>query len=99
MALEHLFTTARVLTAVYRIVSTTLLLAYLAKRLGAGKPVPRRHKRAIYTNEFYDSGYQEEEPFTGAVDRQAPSRGPHARVVPAVGVRRPGPDPRARAVR
>ncbi len=41
MNLQPLFTTARVITAVYRIASTTLLLVYLAQRVAEGKRVPR----------------------------------------------------------
>lgn len=56
MNLQPLFTSARVVTAVYRIVSTTMLLAYLASRIAQRKPVKRRHKRAIYHTDFDDSG-------------------------------------------
>jgi len=42
---QPLFTTARVITAVYRITSTTLLLLYLARRLKQGRPIPRAAQR------------------------------------------------------
>ena len=45
LRLDHLFTTARVVTAIYRITSTTLLLIYLARRLKQGKPIPRQAQR------------------------------------------------------
>lgn len=45
MSFEPLFTTARVITAVYRITSTTLLLYYIAKRLRQGRSVPRANQR------------------------------------------------------
>lgn len=40
-----LFTTARVITAIYRITSTTLLLLYLARRVSQRKPIPRASVR------------------------------------------------------
>jgi hypothetical protein len=45
MSFEPLFTTARVVTAIYRITSTTLLLYYIAKRLREGRTVPRASQR------------------------------------------------------
>jgi hypothetical protein len=45
MKLEVLFLTSRVITAIYRITSTTLLLAYLARRVHAGKNIPRARQR------------------------------------------------------
>lgn len=45
MNFQPLFTTARVITAIYRITSTTLLLLYLARRVSQGKPVPRASQR------------------------------------------------------
>lgn len=45
MSFEPLFTTARVVTAVYRITSTTLLLYYIAKRLREGRSIPRASQR------------------------------------------------------
>ncbi len=42
MNLQPLFTTARVVTAGYRIISTTLLLYYLTRRIRNGRDVPRR---------------------------------------------------------
>lgn len=45
MSFEPLFTTARVVTAIYRITSTTLLLYYIAKRLREGRTIPRAHQR------------------------------------------------------
>jgi hypothetical protein len=48
MNLQPLFTTARVMTAVYRIASTALLLVYLAKRVGSGKEShPRGSRRSV----------------------------------------------------
>lgn len=44
MNLQPLFTTARVVTAIYRIASTTLLLFYLAQRVSEGRKVPRSRK-------------------------------------------------------
>lgn len=41
MNFQPLFTASRVITAVYRVVSTTVLLAYLARRL---KEKPKRTK-------------------------------------------------------
>lgn len=41
MKLEALFTTARVITAIYRITSTTILLYYLAKRATDGRKLSR----------------------------------------------------------
>ncbi len=38
---QPLFTTARVITAVYRIASTTLLLIYLVHRVSEGKKIYR----------------------------------------------------------
>lgn len=45
MNFEPLFTTARVVTAIYRITSTTLLLYYIAKRIRQGKTIPRARDR------------------------------------------------------
>lgn len=45
LRLDHLFITARVVTAIYRITSTTLLLIYLARRIKQGKPIPRASVR------------------------------------------------------
>ncbi len=45
MSFQHLFLTARVVTAVYRITSTTLLLFYLARRVSRGKPPPSASQR------------------------------------------------------
>jgi hypothetical protein len=45
MNFQPLFTTARVITAVYRIASTTLLLIYLAQRLKTQRRVnPASHR-------------------------------------------------------
>jgi len=44
MHFQHLFTTARVVTAVYRIASTTLLLIYLAQRVHDGRKFPGRRR-------------------------------------------------------
>lgn len=49
MNLQPLFTTSRVITAVYRIVSTSLLLAYLARRRSRRSPRARDFRgRALY---------------------------------------------------
>lgn len=45
MTFTHLFTTARVLRATYQIVSTTLLLYYIARRAREGRPLVRRRRR------------------------------------------------------
>jgi hypothetical protein len=45
MNFEPLFTTARVVTAIYRITSTTLLLYYIAKRMRQGREIPRANER------------------------------------------------------
>lgn len=45
MNFEPLFLTARVVTAIYRITSTTLLLLYLAKRVRDGRRIPRASQR------------------------------------------------------
>lgn len=45
MNLQPLFTTSRVITATYRIVSTSLLLYYLAKRLKDGREISRTGRR------------------------------------------------------
>jgi hypothetical protein len=45
MNLQPLFTTARVITAIYRITSTTLLLIYLARRVRRGQTVSRIDRR------------------------------------------------------
>lgn len=41
MNFQPLFTTARVVTAVYRVASTTLLLIYLAQRVSDGRKLSR----------------------------------------------------------
>jgi hypothetical protein len=46
MMLQPLFTTARVITATYRIISTTMLLIYIAKRIKDGRETPRNGRRA-----------------------------------------------------
>lgn len=51
MNLQPLFTTARVITSVYRIVSTTLLLMYIAKRVRDGRKISRRRRDA---SELFD---------------------------------------------
>jgi hypothetical protein len=45
MNLTPLFTTARVVTAVYRIASTTLLMIYLMKRVRNGRKYNRNDRR------------------------------------------------------
>lgn len=45
MNLQPLFTAARVITAVYRITSTSLLLVYLAQRVRRGQRVSRIDRR------------------------------------------------------
>ena len=47
---QPLFTTARVITAVYRIASTTLLLIYLVHRVSEGKKVYRGRRVDSYDN-------------------------------------------------
>lgn len=44
MNFQPLFTTARVITAVYRIASTTLLLVYLSRRLSSGRKTPGQRR-------------------------------------------------------
>jgi hypothetical protein len=43
--LELLFVTSRVVTAIYRIVSTTILLGYIARRMREGKRISRTSRR------------------------------------------------------
>jgi hypothetical protein len=45
MNLQPLFTTSRVVVSVYRIVSTTLLLLYLAQRKRKVRPQPQQFPR------------------------------------------------------
>lgn len=45
MNFQPLFTTARVITAVYRVASTTLLLLYLARRVKRGQVVTKVDRR------------------------------------------------------
>lgn len=47
---QPLFTTARVVTAIYRVTSTTLLLLYLARRVRERKTIPNavRRRRELY---------------------------------------------------
>ena len=45
MNLQPLFTTARVIRAVYQIVSTSLLLTYLARRVRRGQTISRIDRR------------------------------------------------------
>jgi hypothetical protein len=45
MNFNNLFTTARVLRAVYQTVSTTVLLYYMAKRAKEGKKITRPSRR------------------------------------------------------
>lgn len=49
MNFQPLFTTSRVVVAVYRTVSTTVLLYYLLRRLGNGKPT---RNRKHYSDEY-----------------------------------------------
>ena len=42
---QPLFTTARVVTATYRVISTTLLLLYLARRVREKRPIPNATRR------------------------------------------------------
>jgi len=51
MNFQPLFTTARVITAVYRVASTTLLLLYLARRVNGGRKVSR--SRQLHTDSEY----------------------------------------------
>ena len=54
MNFQPLFTTSRVVVAVYRTVSTTVLLYYLLKRISDKKP-PRN--RGIQSNGNYDNNF------------------------------------------
>jgi hypothetical protein len=45
MNFQPLFTTARVVTATYRVISTTLLLLYLARRVREKRPIPNATRR------------------------------------------------------
>lgn len=56
MSFEPLFLTARVVTAIYRITSTTLLLLYLAKRVKDGRHISRSSLRH---REIYRQGLDE----------------------------------------
>jgi hypothetical protein len=47
MTFEPLFLTSRVVVALYRTLSTTVLLYYLVKRMNDGKP-PRDHHHGRY---------------------------------------------------
>lgn len=47
MTLEPLFTTSRVVVAVYRTLSTTVLLYYLLKRMKSGR-APRDHHHSRF---------------------------------------------------
>lgn len=51
MNFTHLFTTARVLRAVYQTVSTTLLLYYMARRVREGRRATRPSRRFDYYRE------------------------------------------------
>lgn len=51
MNLQPLFTTSRVVVAVYRTISTSVLLYYLLRRMGDGKP-PRN--RRLQSNNYED---------------------------------------------
>lgn len=53
MNFQPLFTTTRVVTATYRIISTTLLLLYLARRVRDKRPIPNaaRRKRELFGSE------------------------------------------------
>lgn len=44
MNFQPLFTTSRVVTSIYRIASTTVLLVYLAKRIKEGRTMPVRNR-------------------------------------------------------
>ena len=49
MRFDGLFLSARVLRATYQIVSTTLLLFYIANRVAQKRdPIPRQHERIDY---------------------------------------------------
>ena len=48
---QPLFTTARVVTAIYRIASTTLLLMYLARRVSSRRP-PARYSDSSKINRY-----------------------------------------------
>lgn len=55
MNFQALFTTARVVTAVYRIASTTLLLVYLAKRVSEKRVVRRMSRKAAVLKGYDES--------------------------------------------
>lgn len=50
MNFQPLFTTSRVVVAVYRTVSTTVLLYYLMRRLKDGRSAPRARRRYVDLN-------------------------------------------------
>lgn len=52
MNLQPLFTTARVMTAVYRIASTALLLAYLVRKVSTGQKFHRVGRRQAVTRGY-----------------------------------------------
>ena len=52
MNLQPLFTTARVVTAIYRIASTTLLLIYLARRVSSRSSAPQPRRKFDKINSF-----------------------------------------------
>jgi hypothetical protein len=50
MNFQPLFTASRVITATYRVISTSLLLLYLARRVREKRPIPNatRRKRELF---------------------------------------------------
>lgn len=54
MNFEPLFTTSRVVTAIYRTVSTTVLFYYLCKRIKQGNP-PRARGHHLVKDDHYGS--------------------------------------------
>jgi hypothetical protein len=52
MNLQPLFTTARVVTAVYRIASTSLLMVYLLNRIREGRKFKRNGSRERALKDF-----------------------------------------------
>lgn len=54
MNFQPLFTTARVITAVYRIASTTLLLAYLMGRVRNGQKLRRTNNQYRSVQRYHE---------------------------------------------
>lgn len=54
MSFNHLFMTARVVTAVYKIASTGLLMIYLVNRVAEGRRVSRKDTRRRVVQQYLD---------------------------------------------